>query len=76
MADVNFLFRCLQLMLDAIFSCCDGVSTSDVSSRCFSDGHCMRLLDPLYVSSARHRALKTLGSEGASLSSSRCHDDA
>ena len=90
MADVNFLLRRLQLMPGAIFSCCDGLMAADVNSRlrclparhCCTDGHCMRPLHLLDVPSARHRAwdemmpLETLCSEGASLSSSRCDDDA
>ena len=31
-ADVNSLLRCLQLMLLAIFSCCDGLMAADVNS--------------------------------------------
>ena len=31
-ADVNSLLRCLQLMLLAIFSCCDGMMAADVNS--------------------------------------------
>ena len=77
-ADVNSLLRCLQLMLDAIFSCCDGLMAADVNSllrclparHCCTDGHCMRPLDLLDVPSARCRVwdemmpLETLGSEG------------
>ena len=77
-ADVNSLLRCLQLMLGAIFSCCDGWMVVDVNSslrclparRCCTDGHCMRPLDLLDVPSARRRAwdemmpLEILVSEG------------
>ena len=78
-ADVNSLLRCLQLMLDAIFSCCDGLMAADVNSsrlrclparHCCTDVHCMRPLDLLDVPSARRRVwdemmpLEILGSEG------------
>ena len=77
-ADVNSLLRCLQLMLDAIFSGCDGLMAADVNSslrclparHCCTDGHCMRPLDLLDVPSARRRVwaemmpLEILGSEG------------
>ena len=87
--DVNSRLRCLQLMLDAIVSCCNGLS--DVNSsprcllarRCFLDGHCVRPLDRnLLDVSARRRfwaemmPLEIFGSEGGSFSSSRCDDDA
>ena len=35
-ADVNSLLRCLQLMLDAIFSCCDGLMVADVKASLLS----------------------------------------
>ena len=77
LADVNSLLRCLQLMLDAMFSCCDGLMAADVNSshrclparHCCTDGHCMRPLDLLDVPSTRRRVwdemmpLKTFGSE-------------
>ena len=79
-ADVNSLLRCLPLMLlDAIFSCRDGLMAADVNSsllrclparHCCTDGHCMRPLDLLDVLSACRRVwdemmpLKILGSEG------------
>ena len=62
--DVNSLLRCQQLMLDAIFSCCDGLMAVEVNSsllrclparHCCTDGHCMRPLDLLDVPSARRR---------------------
>ena len=54
-ADVNSLLRCLQLMLDAIFSCCYGLMAADVNSSLrflparhgCTDGHCTRPLDLL-----------------------------
>ena len=78
-ADIKSLLRCLLLMLDAIFSCCDGLMAADVKAslfrclparHCCTDGHCMRPLHLLDVPSARRRAwyemmpLEILGSEG------------
>ena len=83
LAEFNSFIRCLQLMLDAIFSCCDGLMAADVNSslpclparHCCTDGHCVSPLDLLDVPSARRRVwdevmpLEILGSERGR----RCH---